>query len=508
MPSKEKKLPEKRDESAGSEMMHRLKTHPFLFIGTIVVLLIVIVAFVFVPAIVPNAQRGQELVFGYYNKIPIKYTRDNYFYQVQQYLARNQNPSSDDPNYVFIVRQIWRQAYEEAAVHIGILDEVKRAGYIAPEAVVDRNVAELPQFQENGRFSSARYNSMDSNSRMSLWRQVQESLQASNYVMDMTGLKTSSREASFISAMASPRRNFDLAAFPFSSYPDSEIVAYSAANPALFRVTHLSRITIGAGEREAHQVLDSVKSGETTFEEAARLNSQDSYADKGGDMGIRMAYELLYETGDEQSREAVVNLARGGISDIIKVPSGWAFFRAEETAHPADINDPAQREKIQNYVMIYARGQVEDWLVAEAEKFAAQARTAGFDEAAAVANIDKRSFGPLPVNYGNSALFSTVSSAGIPEIANAGTNEFFWKAAFSTPLNTPSHPLVIGDNVIVLFPLEESAAEENETEMVEMYYPYWAGSGTEQAFRMHFLTNEKFDDRFEELFWKLWGPGY
>ena len=128
MPSREKKLPEKRDDSAKSEIMHRLKTHPFLFIGTVVILVIVIVAFVFVPAIVPNTQRGEELVFGYYNKVPIKYVRDNYFYQVLQYITRNQQPSTDDPNYIFTVRQMWRQAYEEAAIRIGILDEVKQAG--------------------------------------------------------------------------------------------------------------------------------------------------------------------------------------------------------------------------------------------------------------------------------------------------------------------------------------------------------------------------------------------
>ena len=489
--------------------MHRLKTHPFLFVGTVVVLVIVIVAFVLVPAIPSTTRRGgQELVFGYYNKVPIKYVTDNYFYQVLQYLTRNQNPSTDDPNYFFMVRQIWRQAFEETAVHLGMLDEVKQAGYIAPEAVVNRNVAELPQFQENGRFSAARYQTMDKNSRMSLWRQVQESLASSNYVTDLSGLKVSSKEASFVSSMASPRRSFDLAVFPFSSYPDSEIISYAGANSALFRVVHLSRIFISAGEREARQILDSVKNGTSTFEEAARLNSQDSYADKGGDMGIRMAYELLTEAGDDQSREGVINLARGEISGIIKVANGWAFFRAEETAHAADIDDPAQKEKIQNYIMGYSRGQVEDWLIAEAEKFSAEAKAEGFDEAIEAGNITKRNFGPIPINYGNSALFATVSSAGVSEIAGAGTNEFFWKAAFSTPLNTPSNPLVIGDNVIVLLPLEESNAEENETQMIEMYYPYWMGSGTEQEFRLHFLTSEKLDDHFEELFWKLWGPNF
>jgi hypothetical protein len=110
------------------------------------------------------------------------------------------------------------------------------------------------------------------------------------------------------------------------------------------------------------------------------------------------------------------------------------------------------------------------------------------------------------VNYGNAALFGSISSAGVSELSGADTNQFFWKAAFSTPLNSPSEPLVIGNNVIVLFPLEESVAEESETGMIETYYPYWLNDGASYAYRSYFLNNEKLDDRFYDLFWKIWNP--
>jgi len=482
MASKDKKLPEKQDDSSKSEILHRLKTHPFLFIGTVVILVIVIVAFVFVPAIVPSAQRGQTLTFGYYNKVPISYVRDNYFYQVQQSLSRNQQqPSSDDPSYIFSIAQLWRQAFEETVIHTGILDELKQAGYIAPETVVDREVAKLPMFTTaDGKFSSAAYRAVDQNTQMNIWRQVRDSVITQMYLSDMSSLKVSSSEAAFVGAMASPQRSFDLAVFPFNSYPDSEILSYAQANSELFRVVHLSKITVTSGEREARQILNSIKSETTTFEEAARTNSQDPYADRSGDMGIRMAYELSYDIADDQARDLVTNLSRGELSDVVKVAAGWSIFRAEETARPADADDPSQLEKIRSYIMSNLRGQVEDWLIAEAEKFSAQAAETGFDEAVIEGNITKRSFGPLPVNYGNSALFGSISSSGVPELAYAGTNQFFWRAAFSTPLNTLSNPVVIGDHVIVLLPLEETNMEEADLQFVEMYYPYWISSGMEQ----------------------------
>jgi len=72
MAFKEKK---KAHDKADSELARRFKTSPLLFIGTFIVLIIVIVAFVLVPAIVPNSRFGRDvdLTFGYYDKIPISY---------------------------------------------------------------------------------------------------------------------------------------------------------------------------------------------------------------------------------------------------------------------------------------------------------------------------------------------------------------------------------------------------------------------------------------------------
>jgi len=506
MSSKEKKQSEKNTNSDMSEIMHRLKTHPFLFIGTLVVLVIVIVAFVLVPAIVPGeAGSGGELIFGYYNKTPIKYVPNNYFYQVQQSLYQSQRPNPDDPNFMSVMMNIWRQAFEEAAVRIAILDEMKQAGFIAPEDVVDREMAGLAMFQENGRFSSAKYRSLDNSTRMNIWRQVQESYILQTYLSDLESLRSASNEVSFVAGMASPLRSFDLAVFSINSYPDSEVAAQVQSNPDKFSVVNLSKITITSSEREARQILDSIKNGSTTFEEAAMNYSQDWAADRGGDMGSVMSYELDYEITDEKTKTGVINMARGELSELIKNVSGWAIYRVNETVRPADLNDTVEKGKVRNYLTGFMRGIAEDWTISTAEKFCDQARERGFDAAIASAGLFKQTFGPLPLNYGNFVLLGSIRSSGIPELENAGNNQFFWKAAFSTPLNTPSTPLVIGDNVIVLFPLEEISEEEDELEYISAYYPYWAESTIQNNFRQYFLLNEKMDDRFFDTFFTIWG---
>ncbi|MDR0624655.1 MAG: peptidylprolyl isomerase [Treponema sp.] len=503
MVSRGKKTPAPEEHSAKSEFIRRFKANPFIFIGTIVILVIVVIAFVLVPAIVPNAEMGQapDLTFGFYNKVPINYVPGGYFAQVQETLARYQQSSINDSNYQLMSYQIWRAAFEETVVHTGILQEMEAAGYTPPAEVVDREVAGLPMFQENGRFSAARYQELDNNTRLTLWRQVRESIAEEYYKADITGLLKPAREGAFISRMASPQRTFDMTFFPIENYPDAEVISYAGENSGLFQVTHFSKITVNSSEREARQILDSIKAGTTTFEDAAKTHSQDSYAEKGGDMGIKLAYELTAEAPAPEDREKLLALGKGEYSDLIKLDAGWAFFRVEDIPYPADTGDSATLEKIRSYIREFERGRMEDWAITEAEEFIAQAAESGFEGAVIEQSLEKRQFGPIPVNYGGIDLFTTLASFQVGEISGAVSDENFWRTAFSTPLNTLSSPLVLGNNVLVLFPLEESDADESASGNIEsLLSSYWLSYNAEQAVRSFFLNNEKLEDRFFEIF--------
>jgi hypothetical protein len=307
-----------------------------------------------------------------------------------------------------------------------------------------------------------------------------------------------------------------MVAFPLSSYPYTEVTAYAAANPDLFRVTHLSKITINSSEREAQQVFASIQDETITFEDAAKTHSQDSYAEKGGDMGLKLAYELSSEIPDTQERAALIALSKGAYSSVIKVPSGWAFFRVEEDTYPVNTEDPALFEKIRAYITEFERGRMEDWLINQAQEFIAaanesdfdlEANTSPFDTAAAAKGLTKESFGPLPLNYGGTDLFTTLASLSVPGLASAGSNENFWRTAFFTALNTSSEPLVIGDNVVVLYPREETGKEESELESIKsMYTSYWLSYKTEQSVRSYFLSSDKLEDRFMNVFLQFFLP--
>jgi hypothetical protein len=500
MASKEKKTHDESD----SEMLHRFKSHPFIFIGTFIVLIIIIVAFVLVPAIVPEAGRrgSMDLTFGYYDKVPITYVPGNYFAQYYDMVSRYRQ-NMDSENYGYMGYQIWREAYEAAAVHTAVLQEMKKAGYTAPVKKVDRDVAALPQFQENGRFSSTLYNRMDNNSRLSLWRQVQEEIAERHFRSDVTGLLKPGAEAEFVGKMESPQRSFRMTVFDVDAYPEEEYEAYARDHSDLFRSARLSMVTVSSSEREARQVLNTIKNGETTFEDAARAHSKDMYADRGGDMGMKMFHELSVDIPEEETRDIVISLAKGDYSDVIKTAAGWFFFRCEEAAQEADISDPAVMEKVKSYLRNFERGRMENWAIGKANEFIALVKEHGFDEALSLQSLESRTFGPVPINYGNVELFTTLSSQSAPELSGSAENENFWKTAFSTPVGAPSNWIVQGSNVLVLFPDEEIEAEAAKQEnIVSNYNGYWIDNVGGQSMQKFFLNSPKMEDKFMDVYFR------
>jgi hypothetical protein len=218
-----------------------------------------------------------------------------------------------------------------------------------------------------------------------------------------------------------------------------------------------------------------------------------------------MAYELVSTISDETIRQGVVNLSRGSFSDVLAIgEKSWTFFRAEEEPHDADTNDVLALDKIRSYVMSFERGRAEDYILAEAEKFTADAKEVGFDSAIGNRAMEKKSFGPIPINYGDTSLFPSVSSSGVGELSTASANENFWQAAFATAVNSPSSPFVLDDNVIVLYPTEETVADPEFNSYIGIYYSYWLNDSIQQGISSYFINNGKLDDRFWDIFQHIW----
>jgi hypothetical protein len=455
-----------------------------------------------------SARGGGDLTFGYYDEVPISWVPGNKFSQYYEQLVRYYRDQIDLSNYN-ISRELWSVAFGQAAVHTAILQEMKRSNYEAPERVVDREVAKMPQFQENGRFSPALYRQMSDSNRLAQWRQVREELNIIQFYNDLFGLLIPAGEKEFIANMGSGMKTFDIVSFLVDDFPNSEYLLYAQENPDIFSSVHLSKITVNSGEREAKKILESVKDGTSTFEDAARAQSQDGFADRGGDMGIQYVYDLEREITDAAMRENILSLGRGELSAVVKLRDSWVFFRVEDELKFADFEDTATMDRVRSYMRNYERGRMEDWAIAQAQEFITEAKADGFDNTARLRGKEKSNIGPLPVNYGNVELFTALETFNVPalggnELLDLSKNSNFWKSAFSAPLNTPSEPVVHGSKVLVFLPVEQvDIDEEKAEETASMYTDYWLGSITERSLQPYFLNSPRMKNNFSETFMKF-----
>jgi len=538
MAPKSKKNHIEEESSGFSEISRRFKAHPFLFGGTVLVLVIVIVAFVLVPAI-PNVgidSRSGNFVFGYYNGKPIAHNYNNFFDRTLRELAWNSgfDLQSDYSRNSGPAYQIWYGAFFRTVIHTAILDEMSNSGYKAPAKEIDRLVASLPDFQEDGRFSIVKYSNFDKNRLLSLRNITEENFITGRYMEDISALRVSSAEKAFIGAMASPERTFEMVSFSRSAYPDTEVSAFAEANPDLFRVTHLSRITLGS-EKEALQVLDSVQSGRLTFEDAARNHSTDADKDKGGDMGLRMAYELFTEITDETNRTAVFSRKKGELSSVMSAPDGkWIFFRAEETPYAPDLSQDVNLGKVRAYMSKFEGGRIENWVAAKVEEILDYAKQKNISISACIESLKEQpeelSFsplipgavtgiiGPVNLNYGNLGgaqtewnlrLFpNTLNTENRPELENAATNENFWRIAFTIPLGVPSAPFTLEETMVILTATEETVTDEINTDYITNFYVMgWMANALEAELNSAILRSEKLENNFFTVFFPLLTPG-
>ena len=514
MAKKDKNAPVQNKESAMSEIYKKFKQNPALYIGSVFILLLVTVTFIGGDFLSGGGMggRGGDLTFGYYDKVPISWVPGNMFAQNQEQAVRYYQSMGYDLSNFTIAAQIWRQSYDMTISHIAILQMMKRSNFSMPEKTVDSEVARLPQFLVNGIFSSALYNQLSESAQAALWRQVQDELIKMTFFNDLFyGMLVPSAEAEFIGNMASMMRRFEMVSFSIDEFPESDYLDYAYENAGLFGTIHLSMISVSSSEREARRILDSIINGSTTFEDAARAHSVDNYSDRGGDVGSRHYYDLDWEIPSPVDRDRIFRLGRGEISEIFRINDRWVFFRVEEELKHADFNDASVMDRVRSHMRNYNRGRMEDLAIIRAREFIAEAQVSGFEDAVRWRNMSKVEFGPLPINHGSVDLFTSLESFSLPgfseyDLEFMANNENFWRTAFSTQLNTLSEPLVQGNYVLILVPVEQINERSHAVDSASMYSSYWLNLISEQSLHYYFRTNERMDDRFWDTYFTYFIP--
>lgn len=471
-----------------------------LYIGSVVILVLVVVTFVGVPAVGSFGQGSGSLVFGRYNGEDIAYRPGNFFARQYEIVAQSLRDSSGDLDLELQLRIAWRQAFNRTVLRTALLQQADRSQVRVTEERVDELIAMDPRFQQNGRFDRTAYRNMGNQERFSLRGFHRESEVFDLFVGDvLTGSVASSGEAQFVAGMAGPERSFDIVRFPFDSFPEQQVLAYAEENAELFTEFNLSIVTLGTRD-EASRIRSRALEPGNPFGELARTYSRDLYADQSGEIGRLYGYELQQELLDPQDLRHVATLAVGELSEPLETTSGWSFFRAESEPVPFDSTQDEMIREARSYMQMFEQGRIQDFVRREAQEFARGGAGTDLPTAAAGQNRTVHQTPFFPINYGNLQLFTRVNVPGIPDLQDAAYRDTFFITAFSLDPGEISEPVMLRQSAVVLSLRDEREADEDTMAYLQEYYDSIRGQLQSDEVESTYVNEDRLEDNFVRVF--------
>ncbi|MGN0728612.1 peptidylprolyl isomerase [Treponema sp.] len=450
-------------------------------IGAVIIL--VISALVFLPfgasavfQSVFNKQKANS--FGSFKGKKIVYEPGSAFFTETANLAQQQGNNINE-------QLIMQRAFYQTVSNMIFSDAVKNSGYSVPKEAVNRIL--VGQFTDpvTQKFSQKAYNQQTAAQLDTLRKEISSSLVYSRYFEDLFGtniqdsfngkplygLKRSNAEKKFLAGMGAEKHSFDAVSFSIKDFPKEEAVKFGRENAEKFVRYDLSVITLD-DEQQAKSVLKQIKGEEITFDDAAAEKSQKYYSESDGKYAGKYRYQLEYMLDSADSIADIEKLQKDEISEIIKTKRGYSIFRCDGAFGDADFDDEAVQDAVFGYVNASERSYIENYFLAKAENFVAEAAIFGFDSVCKKFGVEKTEIQSFPVNYGNSSIYAPATST--KPLASISSNEEAYKTAFALKQDEISSPFVLGMDIVVLkctgISVEENFENASEKEILNADY--------------------------------------
>jgi hypothetical protein len=479
-------------------------------IGSIIILVISTITFVFVPAMTQSITDEKLPPFGSYNGKKIEYTQGSYFAQmVETYneQLKNNGQAVNEQSYFYI----FNSAFAATVVNYGITDEVKQSGYVVPSKLIDRTM--IPYFYDtNGNYSAKIYRDTPDSTKIEMRTSIEEQLFSSRYVEDifgtntgfsttetnMYGLKSSKNEIDFVADMSSNKRGFSMVSFNTSDYPKAEAATFGKANAELFTKYNLSVVTLSS-EAEAKKILKQINNDEILFGDAVTEYSTKQYSDENGIIANSYNYQIKNIVKNDADFQKITSLSQDSLTDVIETASGYSIFKANGAPVAADFSDLSLIDVAYNYMITYEAGVIEDYYTNIAKDFTAVATTKGFNAAASAYDLETVTIEPFPVNYGNNTLLPYVPTE-VEALQGVQTNENFLQTAFTLQNGEISAPMVIGKKVVVLQLTNETQSDDGYADSLAFMYPYYTSQFDQTSVQSYFMENDKLENKFFDVY--------
>ena len=456
----------------------------------VVVLILISVTFILPTTALSGGSSSIE--FGRYNGDKISLEYGNFFYNQVANLA-SQYPMDATNSF-----QIYYQAYYATVLETALRQMAEQAGIKVTDSMVNDAIIQSGAFSnEDGVFDPEVYRNASAAEKSSIRMQLEDILPSQIVMADMTGVKTSEAETGFIATLNENTRAFQYITVGSATYPDTDAWTYAEENPAPFQAMDLSSITV-ATEDSANTILQSIQSGEATFESAATENSTDSYSGSEGEMGSVMYYDLEGQLVDSTNAATVFASATGDIAGPFQTYSGYTLYRANSAAAPADLEEIDNLNAVKSYIAANDPETMLAYLQTKADEVYAVA-TENWDEAAATAGVTVTDVAASAPNPASSSMINglTYADQGYLLASAAAQDEDFNKEIFTSEIGTVSAPVESGSSYISVRSVENDEENALNTSYLTSLYPsFFVPSIMQMDIQSAVFASDGFEDNF------------
>jgi hypothetical protein len=502
MPSKDSKTPGNGDNKVvkftSDEQTQTVTTKKrFTITPTQIItyIILVLIAIVMVFGVFPSfGTRGasSSIQFGTYDGKPIEFSYGNYFYRQYQTQAQ-QNRNTDEMG----AFEVWRGAFESTVFHTAVMKMAQSVGIRVAEKTLNQAIIDSGAYDTDGEFDREVYESASVERKNQIRTQIEENLPVQMVMGDIATILSPPKELEYIVEIGDAARSFSYVVFDASVYPDDLAQQYANANPAMFTLIDVSKITTDTRE-QAEALRESLLAGDITFEEAAQENSIDAFAAEGGRAGVKYLYELQSDFANPEEVNVLFSTSEGTISTVFDGSVGAVLYRVERAPFMPDYADPEVLSDVKNYISTYDPESVSSYVETVATEFAEQSASTGdFEAVAKERGLSVITVGPTPINVGGSSYltgFNYTDGGGYLRAISSDAESM--RKLYSIPVGSVSDPLPTNGAFVVAQVTDEQPMDEEMREYLELIYPYMSQTQSQQDMVQAIFTSGRLEDNF------------
>lgn len=445
-------------------------------LGGVVILILSIISFVFVPTMVQG--RAGAITLGSWDGISIQNTDGSEFTNQYRNMVAysdtyNLSPS-DEFSRTSFYHSLAKVAFDTSVIETAMQHEVEKLGYAPSELLVSKSLVQY-YLDDNGMYSQNKYQKTPANTRSAYKKAVEHSITASRFVEDLFGngkkggMKMSHAERTFIKDMAKKVREYKYIVFNFDDYPKEEIKKYGKEKASLFDKYDFSALVYET-EEEAKTIKQALSDGTKSFEDALNEVGTKRLTDNDGKLEKSEKQDLVKLFPDNTDLETILSLKSGEFSPVMQTSDvRYMIIRCDGEVKKADLESEEMLEKIFNKMKAEDSGIIEEYLLTKAKDVSESAKKEGFDEVAKKIEKEVNESVAFSLNYGSLQYFPAIDKTKDSSLASADKNEDFYKDIFSLKDGDVSKPHLIGSNVVILEQISEKDTEKDKADNGKVY---------------------------------------